>query len=187
MTDEGPRDSWPRTVLVGLAALAVSAVVIGVVVGLVMVGAARTSGLGETSSRPSEPDSLYMPPYVRPTEKEPGAAAPPPARPRVTAVPLDPTDGPTTAAGEITLVASPSQVSNGERINLSGVHVKGDGTSLQVQRQEGAAWVDFPVRATVRDGGFDTYVYTGRSGDNIFRVYDPGSGRSSNPVTVKVG
>jgi hypothetical protein len=186
MTDEGAGESWQRTVLVGLTALAVSAVVIGVVVGLVVVGATRTSGLGETSAGPEAPASLYMPPYVTPTEQEPEAGELPPARPRVTAVPLD-TEGTTSPAGDITLIASPSRVATGERINLSGTYIAGDGKSLQVQRQEGAAWVDFPTQATVRSGGFGTYVYTGRSGDNVFRMYDPSTGRSSNPVTVRVG
>jgi hypothetical protein len=58
---------------------------------------------------------------------------------------------------------------------------------LQVQRKEGGSWSDFPVSVTVSDGRFSTYVQTGRSGPNRFRVRDTDSKRVSNPVTVRVG
>jgi hypothetical protein len=184
---ERPEDSWQHTVMVGLAALAAAAVIIGVVVGVMAVGAAGLAGIGNTSSGGSDPQGLYMPPYtptptVVETETSEGAAP----RPHVTAVPLDPTDAPTGTVGEITLYANPVVVASGERINLNGVYLDGEGVSLQLQRQEGDAWVDFPTTATVHSGGFSTYIYTGRFGDNVFRVFDPTTGRSSNAVTITV-
>ena len=107
-------------------------------------------------------------------------------RPRASAVPLDPIESGSEEVGEITLFASPSQVVNGERIDLSGVYVDGDGVALQVQRQDGAAWLDFPTKANVSGGAFETYIYTGRIGPNVFRMFDPTTGRSSNAVTVTV-
>jgi len=187
MYDEDSDPTWRHTVVVGLGALAAAAVIIGVVVGIMAVGAARVTGVGESSSGPSEPDTLYMPPYEKTPQaaEEIETAAPP--RVRVSAVPLDPTDGPTSEVGEITLYANPTVVPSGERINLNGVYLDGEGVSLQVQRLEGDAWIDFPTTASVRTGGFDTYVYTGRSGENVFRVFDPTTGRSSNSVSVNVG
>ena len=38
-----------------------------------------------------------------------------------------------------------------------------------------------------RTAALNTFVYTGRVGPNVFRVFDPTTGRSSNPVTVVVG
>jgi hypothetical protein len=55
-----------------------------------------------------------------------------------------------------------------------------------VQRFEGS-WVDFPVSASVRGGTFTTYIYTGRSGPNRFRVIDKATGKKSNPVRVTIG
>jgi hypothetical protein len=187
--DDSTEQTWQRTVWVGLAALLSSAVVIGVAVGVMAVGASKVAGVGRSSAGPDAPESLYMPQYTKtPLVDEPpiaeGAA---PAAPHVSAVPLDPTNGPTSAVGEITLYANPTQVVSGEKIDLNGVYLDGEGVSLQVQRQDGGAWVDFPTKASVRNGAFDTFVYTGRFGENVFRVFDPTTGRSSNSVTVTVG
>lgn len=189
MEDERSEQPWQRTVMVGLAALGAAAVIIGVVVGVVAVGAARVTGIGESSAGPQAPASLVMPSYTKtPQVEEPriseGAA---PEGPRVTAVPLDPTDGPSSEVGEITLYANPTRVSSGERINLNGLYLDGGSVALQVQRQEGDAWVDFDASTTVRSGAFETYIYTGRPGENVFRVFDPTTGRSSNSVSIRVG
>ena len=184
-TDDGDKP-WQQTVMVGLGALAAAAVIIGIVVGVVVVVASNVAGVGESTAGPGRPESLYMPPYTRTPQAEETETQGPSARPRVTAIPLDPTDGPTSEVGEITLYANPVVAAAGERINLNGVYLDGEGVSLQVQRQDGAAWVDFPTTATVRSGGFDTYIYTGRFGDNVFRVFDPTTGRSSNAVTVTI-
>jgi hypothetical protein len=188
MYDEGGEPSWQRTVGVGLAALAAAAVIIGVAVGVMAVGAARITGLGESASGPSEPQSLYMPPYTpTPKVEEPLISEGAAPQPGPTTELLDPSKKtPSGKVGEITLFANPTRVSDGERISLNGLYLDGEGVSLQVQRREGDAWVDFPTTATVRSGAFDTYVYTGRTGENRFRVFDPTTGRSSNSVSVTV-
>jgi hypothetical protein len=56
---------------------------------------------------------------------------------------------------------------------------------LQVQRFEGG-WTDFPSSTSVSGGTFTTYVMTGQSGMNKFRVVDPATGKKSNAVTVHV-
>lgn len=179
------QQSWQRTVVMGLAALAATAVIIGVVVAVVAVGAARVAGVGQESAGPSAPATLFMPEYTEtPEVKEERPSLAP--RPRASAVPIDPIEEGSDEVGEITLFASPTQVTSGQRIDLSGVYVDGDGVALQVQRQDGSAWVDFPTRANVSGGAFDTYIYTGRIGANEFRMFDPTTGRSSNAVTVTV-
>jgi hypothetical protein len=88
---------------------------------------------------------------------------------------------------KLQLTATPASVSPMERINLTGTYPGHDAMSLQVQRFEAGSWVDFPTDAQVDLGTFATYVMTGRSGENMFRVFDPATGTASNPVTVTVG
>ena len=86
------------------------------------------------------------------------------------------------------LTATPAFVKPMERINLTGTYPHHDNVSVLVQRFEGGQWSGFAgVDATVSLGTFQTYVMTGRSGDNKFRVFDPSTGKASNAVTVTVG
>jgi hypothetical protein len=58
---------------------------------------------------------------------------------------------------------------------------------LQVQRKEGASWSNFAdVTATVNGGTFATYVETGQSGMNRFRVIAVDRDDTSNTVRVEV-
>lgn len=185
--DEG---RWQRTVLTGLAALGIAAVVIGVVAGLMALGVAKLSGLGD-SEGPQSQESLFMPsytptPYEAPTPVlpsiKPSTSAPPPTTQAPT-----PSQEPTEPVLEITLSASPTSVAPRERVTMTGTYVDGSG-DLQVQRFEGGAWVDFPVKAAVRkDGAFTTAISTAREGEQEFRVFDPNTGTASNSVTVVVG
>ena len=74
-----------------------------------------------------------------------------------------------------------------QQIDLTGTYQAGEGAILQVQRFEDGAWVDFPVTVSVSGGTFATYVLTGRTGPNQFRVVDTDSEAVSNEVTVTVG
>jgi hypothetical protein len=95
-----------------------------------------------------------------------------------------PTESPRT---EIVLTASPSSVSTFGRIDLQGAYrIAATGTTVQVQRFEGG-WADFPTTATVEGGTFFTFVESGQTGPNRFRVVDTSTGEVSNPVTVNVG
>ena len=86
------------------------------------------------------------------------------------------------------LAATPANVRPMERINLTGTYPHHDNISVVVQRFEGGQWSDFAgVDASVDLGTFQTYVMTGRTGDNRFRMFDPSTGRASNAVTVTVG
>ena len=88
--------------------------------------------------------------------------------------------------GGLYLSASPVIVRPMERINLTGQWPGHDNEGLLVQRFEGGTWTDFGVHVNVNLGTFDTYVMTGRTGDQKFRVFDPGSDTASNEVTVTV-
>ncbi len=186
--DEDDESPWTRQLLFAAGALVAVALVIGGVVSVVALGAANVAGIDEARPTATAAPSLYIPsgePTTTPDgypDPEGGEEADPTedAAPSATATTKR-------KARAISLQAFPAKVSANERINLSGVYQRGEGAQLQVQRREGGTWTDFPVTTSVSGGLFDTYVYTGRSGTQRFRVTDLGSGRSSNPVRVTVG
>jgi hypothetical protein len=90
-------------------------------------------------------------------------------------------------SGGLYLSASPVLVKPSERINLTGQWPGHDNESLLVQRFENGQWADFGVQVRVNVGTFSTYVLTSRTGDQKFRVFDPGSETASNEVTVTIG
>lgn len=90
------------------------------------------------------------------------------------------------ATGTVSLHAAQTRVRPMARIDLAGRCGCGSGTTLVVQRLEHGHWSRFPATATASGGRFHTWVMTGRSGANQFRVVVPG-GRASNPVTITVG
>ncbi|MGZ4473776.1 MAG: hypothetical protein ACXVXM_17575 [Nocardioidaceae bacterium] len=188
--DDADEGRWQRQLLAGLGALLAVSLLIGGIVGLIALVAAEVTGIGDSGAQ-AKP-SLYMPPLSTVHGR------PKPAGPNVT---LTPTPTPSTASPSpsapttskkpkpqngITLQANPLSVSSGQRINFSGVYHR-EGATLQVQRLEGGSWVDFPTTATVRGGVFTTYIYTGHSGMNQFRVLDQATGKRSNTVRVQVG
>lgn len=181
-----------RPVLTGLLALVSVAVVVGAVLGIATLAGTQVLGMGggsQTTSTSAAEDSLYLP---TPSETEA------PSGPLVT---LAPVDGPTEVVEapseepseseppekEIALSAGQTSVSAMGQIDLTGVYPGGEGAILQVQRREGGSWSDFPVTVSVSGETFSTYVQTGRSGPNRFRVVDTDTGLESNPVTVRVG
>jgi hypothetical protein len=97
------------------------------------------------------------------------------------------TTSPSAGDGQLYLTASPVLVKPMEGINLTGQWPGHDNEGLLVQRLEGGKWTDFGVQVRVNVGTFETYVMTGRDGDQRFRVFDPASQTASNEVTVTVG
>ena len=181
-------DSGRRQVLIGLGALVVVTLLVGGIVSAMALGAARLTGLGDSSSAggPVEAPSLYIPPgepstspevYPDPTRPDREEPSEPPSE--------EPTQNPARQSKKISLQAFPQEVSPGERITLTGVYPAGEGATLQVQRFEGT-WTDFPVSATVSGGIYNTYILTSRTGEARFRVTDKALNRSSNPVTVTI-
>lgn len=189
--DDDEDAPWTRQLLVGAAVLVAVALVIGGVVSVVALGAARVSGIDDARSTASAPPSLYIPngeptttpePFPDPegseegpTTKRPTPASPAPSRTHAK------------RSQAISLQAFPRRVSANERINLTGVYQRGEGVRLQIQRFEGGGWSDFPVSTSVSGGLFNTYIFSGREGANRFRVVDKGADRKSNPVRVTIG
>ncbi len=191
--DEVP---WYRSLVVGVGAMLGVALIVGALISAVALGAVSVSGLGDEQTGVEEEPSLYIPERTAGDDEDDD--------PGLTLEDLnggvDPTaddEEPATPEKKkrkkkrkppksvISLSASPLEVGQMERIYLTGTFPGGEGTSLQVQRFEGG-WTDFPTSASVSGGTFNTYVMTGRSGPNKFRVVDAASGKKSNPVTVTV-
>ena len=177
---------WTRQLAVGAGVLVGVALVIGGVMSVVALGAAKVTGLGGSHASATAPPSLYFPsddPTTTPeTYPDPNGSDEPSPSPSSES----PSAKPTQKTRPITLQAFPQQVPPNERINLTGVYQGGEGARLQVQRFENG-WVDFPVSTSVSGGSFTTYIYTGRSGANRFRVIDKEADKASNPVRVRVG
>jgi len=177
---------WTRQLAVGVGVLVAVALVIGGVVSVVALGAAKVTGLGRAHASATARPSLYFPsddptttPETYPDPNGSDEPSPPPSS-------ESPSAKPTQKTHAITLQAFPQQVPPNERINLTGVYQGGEGARLQVQRFENG-WVDFPVSTSVSGGQFSTYVFSGRTGMNRFRVVDTDNGKTSNAVRVRIG
>lgn len=183
--DDAP---WTRQLLVGLVLLAVVALVIGAVMSVVALGAAKVAGIDQAGEGPSARPSLFFPTGEPNTGPEASAAGP--DVPSTSASPAPTTSAPPPKPRKptksIALQAFPARVGANARINLTGVYQGGEGAQLQVQRFEGG-WVDFPVTTSVSGGQFTTYIFSGREGRNRFRMIDKDSGRKSNAVRVTIG
>ncbi|MFY0407239.1 hypothetical protein [Solicola sp. PLA-1-18] len=156
-----------------------------VVVGLVLVGAAIGVFVGMVSATVLDAVGIKATDPPPPTPSASASAAP------SAAASVTPTAAPTTEAPaprpQPRIEASPTDASPGERVTLSGAFPDLDGgTALQVQRQEGGKWTDFPVNARTKDDGtFSTYILTSRAGEQQFRV---SAGETATPpVTITIG
>jgi len=175
----------PRQLLIGLGALVAVALVVGGLISVAALGAANLAGVGSGGEAVPEEPSLYIPPTASPSSAPAVPESQPPA-PSLSAkpkkAPPPKTRKPRSARPQIILSARPKTAATSARVYLTGRYRR-NGATLQVQRFEGR-WVDFPVSATVRGRGFETYVQSGQDGRNRFRVVDKRTGRSSPPVTV---
>ena len=175
-------DTENRPVLTGLVALVGVAVAIGLLGGLAVLVGVKATGIGgdtEASDEPSSSATFRLPrPSETSTETTPEETAEPSPGAEETS------EAPATG---ISLSASQQSVSPMQQIGLTGTYQAGEGSILQVQRKESGAWSDFPVTVSVSGGTFATYVLTGRTGPNEFRVVDTDSDAVSNEVTVTVG
>jgi hypothetical protein len=182
-----PDERPGRALLTAAAAMAGVAVLVGLIVGGVLLGVVRASGLENAGAKEAAaPQSLFIPKY-KPTK----AAREDLGLPSITPSSTPSVDTSTSTASpktdQITLFVAPKSVSPGERINFNGAYVNGEGVQLQIQRREGGGWTDFPVLATVQGGSFQTWIQTSHTGRQLFRVYDPQADRASKPVAVTVG
>ncbi len=172
---------WRKQLLVGAAVLLVVGLLVGGIIALIALKAADVAGFGKTPAPESGvtiPTNNTTPPTSDSSQTQPTTTGP--SSTTTTKKPQQP------RRTGIKLTASPDQASTYQRVNLTGTYASGTGATLQVQRLEGGSWVDFPTSASVSGGTFSTYVETGRSGPNKFRVFDVGADKASNVVTVVI-
>lgn len=112
------------------------------------------------------------------------------ATPTTTDTP-SPDPSPSEPATGLTLESAVDTVGAGERIDFTGtLEPPVSGIELQVERRtDGGDWEDFPVTVTTNnDGGFSTWIQTGRVGANEFRLTGTVEGApiESNTVSVTI-
>lgn len=200
MSDQNePR--FDRPVINGLVALVAVGLGVGLILALVVLVGAKVLGIGgsdtDAAGDTTAHDSMYLPSPVE-TAVSSGPlitlATEDPEETGTADSSDEPSDDPTTEdtasespkAGEISLQAVDGTVSSGERIYFSGVYPGGEGAILWMQRWQDGAWADFPASVGVTNGTFSSYIFTGVSGLNRFRVIDRDSGTVSNEIRVTV-
>lgn len=191
-TDD-PVGARNRAILFGLVTLVVLGVIVGLSVGWLGSRAVDSTGIDEVeaprgdpgntedpyedfTASPSEPEETDTTEPSEPTETEPST----PTEPPETRKPRKPR-GPT-------LHASPSTASGNEQVTLSGRFPGlASGVTLAVERREGGVWASFAdvTTTTERRGRFSTWIWTGQSGRNLFRVTAE-TGVSTPPVVVQI-
>lgn len=174
-------------VIAGLVALVGVGLAIGLLAGGGALVATRVLGLGADATAVDSAGGQSM--FLPKPEKTTASAAPTGPTRNAESEPTGPVRTTKSPDTGITLQAGQTRVGPMERIDLTGTFPGGEGSVLQVQRATGPgdSWVDFPVTVTVSGGTFSTYVQTGRSGPNRFRVVDTDSDRASNEVSVTIG
>jgi hypothetical protein len=183
-----PEESPTRTLQVALSAMALVALMIGLVVGGLVLGISRFAGVDKVAEAQADqpPATMSIPPYHKTSAaKEPRVKTYPPSPTPSVDLPTGEPSGLAAPTG-IALVVSPPEVAPGQQINLSGSYGR-EGASLQVQRRQGGGWTDFPVSTTVGNGTFNTWIVTSQTGTAEFRVADTATGTVSNAVTVTIG
>lgn len=175
-------DAQRRQVLTVLLKVVGIAVSVGLVISLGLVAIYRASGLNEvaepTAGASATQSAQPLPTKAIEPTPSPSASSSPSASATASAKPKP--------KRKLVLVATPNRVGPGQRINLTGTFPGRDGVVLAVERKEGGRWTSFAgLTTTVRGGAFATFILTSRVGPQKFRV--SGGGKSSNPVTVRVG
>ncbi|MFC5178079.1 hypothetical protein [Nocardioides taihuensis] len=194
MPDREQLTGEDHPIAAGLIALVGVGLVVGLIAGLTVLGATRVLGLdGDAATAENTADgTLYIPKFHKTTAE---------SGPLLTlAQEPTPTDGETVEPSEeettkdkkpeskISLSASQTAVAPMEQIDLTGTYPGGEGAILRVERFTGGQWVDFAqITANVSNQTFSTYIQTGQTGVNKFRVVDTDTDLASNAVRVTVG
>lgn len=186
-----------RPVRNGLLALVGVSLAVGLVLAVVALVGTHVLGLaggGSDSNQAGVGDSMYIPPPEKTTESDgplitldtQDTGGP---KPHASATAKGKPSSATSAKpkrGRISLQALETTVPNFGKIDLTGTYPGGEGEILQVQRQQGGHWVDFAATVPVSNATFSTYIQTGVSGKNTFRVLDKSRDIASNTVQVTV-
>lgn len=189
-----------RPVVNGLVALVAVGLGVGLILALVALLGSNLLGLGDTEGSASDDRSIGETLYLPSPAETTGSSGP-----RITLATEDPdeddggdsdesaepeepeeSDSESPDPKKISLQAVNSKVSAGERIYFSGVYPAGEGAILWVQRWQDGAWADFPASVGVTNGTFSSYLFTGVSGVNRFRVVNRDDGTVSNEIRIQV-
>lgn len=195
MTDDQPQPAPKRRrehpILAGLFALVAVAVVVGAVVGGGALAATRVLGLNDEKALDAaitNNQTLFLP---EPTDTgTPNEDITLTGVPSASTTPSAPESSPTKPDKEpppISLSAAQTAVGPMEQIDLTGTYPAGEGAILRVQQFKAGTWTDFQVTASVSGGLFTTYIQTGATGPNRFRMIDTDNGQISNEVKVQIG
>jgi hypothetical protein len=168
-----------------LGVVVVLALIVGGVMAGIAYGVAHVAGL-TGGSDPVPAAGPVAPATSASTAASPSSAAPAASASASPSASTSPGARRHDRHGAIALTAHPRRVAQMGRISLDGRYGGGAGQVLQVQRREAGRWSSFPVTITVRGGTFHSWVASGRSGVNRFRVVDIRAGKASNPVAVTV-
>lgn len=187
MDEEQRRPRREHPVITGLIAMGLVTAVVGAVFGGGAYVASRAAGLSEDSGSTDSStvkETLYLPPL---TLTESSSATNPISTDEPTRTQRPPEVEESTGVTPISLSALQTEVGAMEPIDLTGVYPGGEGAILQVQQFTAGVWDDFPVTILVSGSSFSTYIQTGQTGVNRFRVVDTELDQISNEVTVTVG
>jgi hypothetical protein len=190
-TDD-PDGARNRAILFSLVTLVVIGVVVGLTVGWLSSRAVDSAGLDDVHAPDNQPGISEPDPIddftATPSPSDDAEQTPTePSEPTHTTPSKPPEPTKTRKPNEPTLNASPMQASTSEEVSLTGRFPGlGAGVYLQVQRREGGVWTDFPVDMTTDQGGtYSTYVITGQTGPNLFRITAE-TGESTPMVVVQI-
>jgi hypothetical protein len=187
-TDD-PVGARNRAILFGLVTLVVIGAIVGLGVGWLGSRAVDSTGIDEVEAPPGDGGSSEDPFEdftASPSESEDtDATEPTEPTETVPTTPTEPTE--TREPREPTLNASPLTATTFEQVYLTGRFPGlGAGVALQVERREGGVWTEFPVDTTTDPRGtYSTYVQTGHTGPNRFRITAE-TGESTPIVVVQI-
>ena len=189
-TDD-PVGARNRAILFGLVTMVVIGVVLGLTVGILSSRAVDSTGIDDVKAPknlPGPSNGPYGDFTAGPTPTEDTFEPTEPTTPSESSEPTPTKPTKKHDRNEPTLNASPETASGSEQVTLTGRFPGlGAGVSVAVERKEGGSWADFAgVTMTTEHGGhFSTWIWTGQSGANLFRVTAE-SGESTPPVTVHI-
>lgn len=180
----------------GLVALVGVALAVGLILGVVALAGTHLLGIaggGGSSSGAGAGETMYLPPPAKTSDatgplvtldtQDSSTASSDPATASDSA---SSTSSGKPQRGRISLQALETTVPNFGKIDLTGTFPGGEGEILQVQRKQAGAWVDFAATVPVSNATFSTYIQTGVTGKNTFRVFDKSRNIASNPVDITV-
>lgn len=188
-------DNPVRTGIVALVGVSLAVGLVLAIVALIGTHVLGIAGGGSSGAGAGQGESMYLPPPEKTTDtggplitlNTQDTSAPPASSSATAASSAASSQSTKPARGQISLQALETTVPNFGKIDLTGVYPGGEGEILQVQRKQGGQWVDFAATVPVSNATFSTYIQTGVSGKNTFRVLDKTRNIASNPVQVTVG